>query len=107
LGPPDTYHYLNQSGCFDVPGINDANDFKDTKNACKIMNIQEDEQDSIFRVIAGILHLGNINFTQSYPTNIQKKYEKYKKYEKSKKYEKYTPSGFFLLSFFLFLCVIV
>jgi myosin heavy subunit len=66
LGPPDTYSYLNQSGCFDVAGISDANDLKDTKSACSIMNITEEEQESIFRVISGILHLGNIVFTQSY-----------------------------------------
>jgi hypothetical protein len=34
------------------------------------MNITEEEQDSLFRVIAGILHLGNIIFTQSYPSII-------------------------------------
>jgi myosin protein heavy chain len=66
LGPPDSYFYLNQSGCYDVQGINDANDFKDTKSACAIMNITDEEQQAIFRVISGILHLGNINFTQSY-----------------------------------------
>ncbi len=66
LGPPDSFFYLNQSGCYDVAGINDSNDLKDTKEACSIMNISSEEQDAILRVIAGILHLGNIVFSPSY-----------------------------------------
>lgn len=67
LGPPDSYYYLNRSGCYDVNGINDANDFKDTKESMNIMNISAEEQNGIFRTISGILHLGNIVFQASYP----------------------------------------
>lgn len=66
LGPPDSYFYLNQSGCYDVAGINDGNDFKDTKESLSIMNVSTEEQEAIFRTISGILHLGNIVFQQSY-----------------------------------------
>ena len=30
------------------------------------MGIDEEEQNAIFRIVSGILHLGNINFTATY-----------------------------------------
>ena len=70
LGPPDSYNYLNQSGCYDVQGMDDAKEFNDMKAACNVMNIVDEDQQAIFRVISGILHLGNIVFTQSYPYSL-------------------------------------
>ena len=54
--------YLNKSGCYEVDGVNDTKEFQDVLNAMKIININESDQFSIFRIIAGILHLGNISF---------------------------------------------
>lgn len=34
--------------------------------ALDIMAFSKDEQDSVFRIIAGILHLGNIKFDSAY-----------------------------------------
>lgn len=56
------FTYLNKSSCFDVEGINDTKEFQDVLNAMKIINISESDQNSIFKIIAGILHLGNLTF---------------------------------------------
>lgn len=63
LAPPETFHYLNQSQCFELPGKeSNAVEYVKTRRAMDIVGLTPDEQDSIFRVVAAILHLGNINF---------------------------------------------
>ncbi|XP_031126297.1 myosin-12 isoform X2 [Ipomoea triloba] len=62
VGDPRTYHYLNQSSCYEVANVDDAREYLETRNAMDVVGIGQDEQDAIFRVVAAILHLGNINF---------------------------------------------
>ncbi|XP_042013386.1 myosin-11-like isoform X1 [Salvia splendens] len=64
LGRPETFHYLNQSSCIELVGVSDAQDFLATRRAMDIVGISKTEQDAIFRVVASILHLGNIEFTK-------------------------------------------
>ncbi|XP_022959885.1 myosin-9 isoform X3 [Cucurbita moschata] len=64
LGNPKSFHYLNQSNCYELTGVNDAHDYLATKRAMDIVGICEQEQDAIFRVVAAILHLGNIDFAK-------------------------------------------
>ncbi|GER24910.1 myosin-11 [Striga asiatica] len=64
LGNPKTFHYLNQSNCFELVGISDAHDYLATRRAMDIVGISQKEQDAIFRVVAAILHLGNIEFAK-------------------------------------------
>ncbi|KAK1263833.1 hypothetical protein QJS04_geneDACA009534 [Acorus gramineus] len=64
LGNPKSFHYLNQSNCYELVGINDAHDYLATRRAMDIVGINGQEQDAIFRVIAAILHLGNIDFAK-------------------------------------------
>ncbi|CAN7027785.1 unnamed protein product, partial [Brassica oleracea var. botrytis] len=64
LGHPKTFHYLNQSKCFELVGISDAHDYIATRRAMDIVGISEKEQEAIFRVVAAILHIGNIEFTK-------------------------------------------
>ncbi|CAA0828033.1 Myosin-11 [Striga hermonthica] len=64
LGNPKTFHYLNQSNCFELVGISDAHDYLATRRAMDIVGISQKEQDAIFRVVASILHLGNIEFAK-------------------------------------------
>jgi len=40
LYDPQHFHYLNQSGCYEVQGMNDAEDFADTRNAMNIIVFQ-------------------------------------------------------------------
>ncbi|KAF8696218.1 hypothetical protein HU200_037117 [Digitaria exilis] len=64
LGDPSSFHYLNQSACIKVDGINDAEEYLATRNAMDTVGITEQEQEAIFRVVAAVLHLGNINFAK-------------------------------------------
>lgn len=64
LGNPKSFHYLNQTNCYELDGVSDAEEYLNTRKAMDIVGISPEEQDSIFRVVAAILHLGNINFTK-------------------------------------------
>lgn len=44
LGHPKTFHYLNQSKCFELVGISDAHDYIATRRAMDIVGISEKEQ---------------------------------------------------------------
>ncbi|KAL7235689.1 hypothetical protein ACSBR1_019059 [Camellia fascicularis] len=50
LGDPKTYHYLNQTNCYEVANVDDAREYLETRNAMDIVGISQDEQDAIFRV---------------------------------------------------------
>ncbi|WOH14554.1 hypothetical protein DCAR_0934074 [Daucus carota subsp. sativus] len=64
LGDPRSFHYLNQTNCYEVANVDDAREYLETRNAMDVVGISEDEQDAIFRVVAAILHLGNIDFVK-------------------------------------------
>ncbi|XP_031262492.1 myosin-16 isoform X2 [Pistacia vera] len=64
LGNPKSFHYLNQSKCYELVGVSDANDYLATRRAMDILGMSKKEQDAIFRVVAAILHLGNIDFAK-------------------------------------------
>ncbi|KAF8678522.1 hypothetical protein HU200_046276 [Digitaria exilis] len=64
LGDPSSFHYLNQSACIKVDGINDAEEYLATRKAMDTVGITEQEQEAIFRIVAAVLHLGNINFAK-------------------------------------------
>ncbi|KAH9659154.1 Myosin-11 [Citrus sinensis] len=64
LGNPKTFHYLNQSTCFELVGVSDAHDYLATRRAMDIVGISEKDQEAIFRVVAAILHIGNIEFSK-------------------------------------------
>lgn len=61
---PETYVYTSRSKCFDVDGIDDVAEFQDTLNAMKIIGLSQAEQDEIFRMLAAILWIGNIQFSE-------------------------------------------
>ncbi|GLJ44110.1 hypothetical protein SUGI_0919840 [Cryptomeria japonica] len=64
LSDPRSFHYLNQTNCFKLDGVSDAEEYLATRRAMDVVGIGPEEQDAIFRVVAAILHLGNINFTK-------------------------------------------
>ncbi|KAI3459593.1 hypothetical protein Pfo_016256 [Paulownia fortunei] len=64
LGNPRMFHYLNQSNCYELDGVDDSKEYLSTRRAMDVVGISSDEQDAIFRVVAAILHLGNIEFTK-------------------------------------------
>ncbi|KAL0552671.1 hypothetical protein IC582_011789 [Cucumis melo] len=64
LGNPRSFHYLNQSNCYELVDVSDAHDYLATRRAMDVVGISAKEQEAIFRVVAAILHLGNIEFTK-------------------------------------------
>ncbi|KAJ7558148.1 hypothetical protein O6H91_04G026500 [Diphasiastrum complanatum] len=63
LGDPRSFHYLNQSNCYELSAVSNSREYSKTRRAMDVVGISPEEQDAIFRVIASILHLGNIEFT--------------------------------------------
>ncbi|OVA09470.1 IQ motif [Macleaya cordata] len=63
LSHPSYFHYLNQSKTYELDGVSSAQEYMKTKRAMDIVGISLDEQESIFRTLAAILHLGNIEFS--------------------------------------------
>ncbi|XP_065821567.1 unconventional myosin-Vb isoform X3 [Labrus bergylta] len=43
-----------------IEGVNDAEDFKKTREAFTLLGVKESSQINIFKVVASILHLGNV-----------------------------------------------
>ncbi|XP_024316983.1 myosin-8 isoform X2 [Brachypodium distachyon] len=64
LGDAASFHYLNQSNCIKLDGMDDSSEYIATRRAMEIVGISSDEQDAIFRVVAAILHLGNVDFSE-------------------------------------------
>ncbi|XP_020591661.1 myosin-12 [Phalaenopsis equestris] len=62
VGNPQNFRYLNQSNCYEVANVDDAREYLLTRHAMDVVGINQEEQDAIFRVVAAILHLGNIEF---------------------------------------------
>lgn len=61
---PETYAYTSRSKCFDVDGIDDIAEYQDTLNAMKVIGLSQAEQDQIFRMLAAVLWIGNIQFRE-------------------------------------------
>ncbi|RWW82334.1 hypothetical protein BHE74_00009209 [Ensete ventricosum] len=64
VGNPRTFHYLNQSNCYEIDGLDESEEYLATRRAMDVVGISSDEQDAIFRVVAAILHLGNVEFAE-------------------------------------------
>lgn len=62
LSVPENYHYLNQSGCLEDKTISDQESFQEVITAMEVMQFSKEEVREVLRLLAGILHLGNIEF---------------------------------------------
>ncbi|XP_030066757.1 unconventional myosin-X-like [Microcaecilia unicolor] len=62
ISEPETYHYLNQTGCLKDENLNDMDMFNKIMRAFKVMDFSPEEIQDVFRLLSGILHLGNIEF---------------------------------------------
>ncbi|KAK9059944.1 hypothetical protein SSX86_020648 [Deinandra increscens subsp. villosa] len=56
------YKYLQQSNCYTIPGINDAEEFRIVKEALDIVHVSEEDQENVFAMLAAVLWLGNVTF---------------------------------------------
>eukprot|EP00794_Sanderia_malayensis_P003678 gene3678-4195_t len=62
LYQPNSYYYLQQSGCISDPTINDKGDFQNVINAMHTIGLDESVINDVLHVLAGILMIGNIDF---------------------------------------------
>jgi myosin-1 len=56
----DEYHYLNQSGCVEASTINDKKAFQEVTKAMDVIGFTKDEVSQVLKLVAAVLHLGNI-----------------------------------------------
>ncbi|XP_030764817.1 unconventional myosin-Va isoform X2 [Sitophilus oryzae] len=64
LDHQDKFTYLNQGSSPIIQGVNDLVQFEETENALNLLGFSEQDQENMFKILAGILHLGNIEFKQ-------------------------------------------
>lgn len=60
----DYYYYLSYSGNHKVQGTNDGKDFQETLEAMKVMGLSDEDQKSVLKITAAVLHFGNISFSE-------------------------------------------
>uniref|UniRef100_A0A8C3FX53 Myosin VIa n=1 Tax=Cyclopterus lumpus TaxID=8103 RepID=A0A8C3FX53_CYCLU len=68
LSSPDTFRHL-KSGPLKDPLLDDHGDFNRMSVAMKKIGLDDTEKLDLFRVVAGVLHLGNIDFEEAGSTS--------------------------------------
>ncbi|GLT25947.1 hypothetical protein SLA2020_010450 [Shorea laevis] len=59
----DEYKYLKQSTCYSISGVDDAEQFRIVKEALDIVHVSQEDQESVFAMLAAVLWLGDVSFT--------------------------------------------
>eukprot|EP00026_Physarum_polycephalum_P004896 Phypoly_transcript_04920.p1 GENE.Phypoly_transcript_04920~~Phypoly_transcript_04920.p1 ORF type:complete len:608 (+),score=132.20 Phypoly_transcript_04920:90-1826(+) len=65
-----SFYYLAQSKCTTIEDVNDGADFQEVRKAMTTIGIPDNNQMDIFRLLAAILHIGNIRFQGDTPADI-------------------------------------
>ncbi|XP_068601961.1 unconventional myosin-Ic-like [Brachionichthys hirsutus] len=58
------YQYLVKGNCPKVSSINDRNEWKVVKKALTVIGFSEDEVEELLNIIASVLHLGNVQYSE-------------------------------------------
>ena len=59
------FSYLSASSCHTLEGVDNAAEYRATRRAMDVVGIEKDAQDAVMRVVAGVLHLGNVAFADA------------------------------------------
>ncbi|XP_017403914.1 unconventional myosin-VIIb isoform X2 [Cebus imitator] len=70
LGMPSEYHYLTMGNCTSCEGLDDAKDYAHIRSAMKILQFSDSENWNLSKLLAAILHLGNVGFIASVFENL-------------------------------------
>ncbi|XP_060092161.1 unconventional myosin-Vb isoform X4 [Heteronotia binoei] len=62
LTSAEDFFYTAQGGDTSIDGVDDASDFEKTRQAFTLLGVKESHQMTIFKILAAILHLGNLDF---------------------------------------------
>ncbi|XP_017766826.1 PREDICTED: unconventional myosin-Va isoform X4 [Eufriesea mexicana] len=65
LGHQNMFHYLNQGNDPLIDGVDDLVCFDETINALTMLGFSSKQQDDMLRILAAIMHLGNVNIGNS------------------------------------------
>ncbi|XP_056428304.1 unconventional myosin-Va isoform X2 [Hyla sarda] len=61
LGNANSFHYTKQGRSPVIDGVDDAKELRNTRQACSLLGIGDQHQMGIFRILASILHFGNVD----------------------------------------------
>ncbi|KAM3836001.1 unconventional myosin-Vc-like, partial [Diretmus argenteus] len=56
----DRFQYTCMGGEISIEGVNDRKDMENTRRTFSMLGLKDDFQSDVFKVLAGILHLGNV-----------------------------------------------
>uniref|UniRef100_A0A663M4E5 Myosin VIIB n=1 Tax=Athene cunicularia TaxID=194338 RepID=A0A663M4E5_ATHCN len=70
LGTASEYTYLTMGNCMSCDGRNDAKDYAHIRSAMKILMFSDSENWDISKLLAAILHLGNVEFEAAVYDNL-------------------------------------
>jgi len=65
LLPIEQFEYLNQGNTPTIDGVDDKAEFNATKQSLKTIGVSDAQQNEIFKLLAGLLHLGNVKIGAS------------------------------------------
>ncbi|KAG9247868.1 class V myosin-like protein [Calycina marina] len=65
LLPVEQYDYLNQGSSPTVQGVDDKAEFEEIKKALLVIGVDVSQQGEIFKLLAALLHLGNVKIGAS------------------------------------------
>ncbi|XP_045142403.1 unconventional myosin-Vc [Echinops telfairi] len=63
LGSADEFNYTRMGGSTVIEGVNDRADMAETQKTFTLLGFKKDFQMDIFKILAAILHLGNVQIT--------------------------------------------
>eukprot|EP00013_Stygamoeba_regulata_P008304 CAMPEP_0177668838 /NCGR_PEP_ID=MMETSP0447-20121125/23035_1 /TAXON_ID=0 /ORGANISM="Stygamoeba regulata, Strain BSH-02190019" /LENGTH=1404 /DNA_ID=CAMNT_0019175493 /DNA_START=15 /DNA_END=4229 /DNA_ORIENTATION=+ len=72
LDKKETYRYLNQSGTYDVPGLDEAHEWESLKKGLELFEVTNEDMWEMFSVLAAVLQLGNVEFSGEKATLVDK-----------------------------------
>lgn len=61
---PESYTYTSRSQTNSVSGVDDVKEFQETLHVMDIIGLSSEEKDNIFRILAAILWIGNVDFVE-------------------------------------------
>nr|XP_023024555.1 myosin-IA isoform X1 [Leptinotarsa decemlineata] len=67
------YYYVKQGNASKVDTLNDRNDYRDVTSSLDTLQFRKEDHDTLWRVVAAILHLGNIEFVNDEEKLVLKK----------------------------------
>ncbi|CDH15041.1 probable Myosin-2 [Zygosaccharomyces bailii ISA1307] len=61
----DDYLYMNQGGETQIAGVDDAQEYKTTVEALTLVGVNKATQSQVFKILAALLHIGNIEIKKT------------------------------------------